>query len=64
MALQLSTGVQALMELREQANRAVRLYLNDQYPIDSDEKLQALRLLAREAATAEHNLRCFMHRRR
>ncbi len=56
--------VQQLLDARNQAQRAVELYLYEHYPIDSDEKTAALRLLVRSAAEAEQALRQYLRRPR
>lgn len=57
-------SVRALMDHRNAAQRAVELFLCDNYPIDTDDKVAMLRLLARDAAAAEYELRSFVHRKR
>lgn len=64
MAPQLATTVQELMDIRNDAQRAVELFVFHNYPIDSDEKQARLNALSRAAAIAEHDLRMYVRRRR
>ncbi len=64
MSQQNAISVQDLMHTRNEAQRAVELFLCDNYPIDSEVKERRLRTLARAAASAEHELRAFVHRKR
>lgn len=64
MSQQNAISVQALMHTRNEAQRAMELFLCDNYPIDSDEKEDRLRELAHAAAAAERDLRAFVHRKR
>lgn len=64
MPLQNAISVRTLMDHRNAAQRAVELFLCNNYPLDTEEKVATLRLLARDAAAAEHALRSFVHRGR
>lgn len=57
-------NIRFLMDQRNAAQRAIEIFLCENYPIDTEEKMATLRLLARDAAAAEAELRSFVHRER
>ncbi len=52
-----STTIQRLFDLRNEAQRAVEIFLCENYPIDTQQKVDQLKILARQAADAEYQLR-------
>ena len=55
-----AVSIQSLMQARNEAQRAVEIFLATYYPIDTKEKAAQLQALTRAAADAEYELRQFL----